>query len=50
MFAQIFDKLISDSESVRTMFDQLFEFSIRHVKVMNAVTGRDRQIMPNRKS
>ena len=41
MFAQIFDKLISDSESVRTMFDQLFEFSIRHVKVMNAVTGRD---------
>lgn len=41
MFAQIFDKLISDSESVRTMFDQLFEFSIRHVKVMNAITGRD---------
>lgn len=41
MFAQIFDKLISDSESVRTMFDQLFEFSIRHVKVMNALTGRD---------
>lgn len=41
MFAQIFDKLISDSESVRTMFDQLFEFSIRHVKVINALTGRD---------
>lgn len=41
MFTQIFDKLISDSESVRTMFDQLFEFSIRHVKVMNALTGRD---------
>ena len=41
MFAQIFDKLISDSESVRTMFDQLFDFSIRHVKVMNALTGRD---------
>lgn len=41
MFAQIFDKLISDSESIRTMFDQLFEFSIRHVKVMNAITGRD---------
>lgn len=41
MFAQIFDKLISDSESIRTMFDQLFEFSIRHVKVMNALTGRD---------
>ncbi len=41
MFAQIFDKLISDSESVRTLFDQLFEFSIRHVKVMNALTGRD---------
>lgn len=41
MFAQIFDKLISDSESVRTMFDQLFEYSIRHVKVMNALTGRD---------
>ena len=41
MFSQIFDKLISDSESVRTMFDQLFEFSIRYVKVMNALTGRD---------
>ena len=41
MFAQIFDKLISDSESVRTMFDQLFEFSIRHVQIINAVTGRD---------
>lgn len=41
MFAQIFDKLISDSESVRTMFDQLFEFGIRHVEVMNAFTERN---------